>query len=210
MFLESPSAQGFVSRAQLSIARLQHEVRQSGCSGYAASPSSLPPTLHTWCAIVTQGPRLRQLATRLGISALTSRDLSSLEDLHDSGPSLETSPVAYLFDRALVTQAISAFGDLDKRLRPLTEYRQFDYWVYDEHRNPLQLVEHLRGSARHLDGRNPLHLSLLLDLAWLYLVTIGHAVEYMRMARLSSPETTLSQFLAVRLGYGRSTICRRC
>lgn len=140
-------------------------------------------------------PPARQLAARLGITAMTSDDLIRLEEYHPTSIPLESEPLAWLFDRGRVSHGLSAFGGLDKGLRPLAEYRQFDYWIYDEHRNPLQLVEHLRSAARLLDSRNPLHLGLVLDLAWLYLLSIAHAVQYVRTAQVSQPDVALQEYL---------------
>jgi hypothetical protein len=141
------------------------------------------------------GHAARQLAGRLGIAAMTSEDLSRLEEYHQVDAPLSDAPLSLLFDREHVAQSISAFGQLDQRLRPLAGYRQFDYWVYDEHRNPLQLVEHLRASSHLLDSRNPVHLGLVFDLGWLYLLTISHAVEYIRTAQLSDPDNALQEYV---------------
>ena len=141
------------------------------------------------------GQAARQLAGRLGIAALTSDDLSLLEEFHQTDTPLTTEPLSYLFSRDHVTRTLAAFSDVDRRLRPLAAYRQFDYWVYEEHRNPVQLVEHLRSSSNLLDSRNPLHLGLLLDLGWLYLVTISHAVQYIRTAQLSNPDNALQEWI---------------
>lgn len=141
------------------------------------------------------GSAARQLAVRLDITALTSGDVTRLEELHRDSTLPDASPVSWLFDRERVSSSISAFGDLDKRLRPLAAYRQFDYWIYDERRNLIQMVEHLRGSARFLDSNNPVHIALLLDLAWLYLVSLSHAVESIRRAQLGQPDTALQEYL---------------
>jgi hypothetical protein len=137
----------------------------------------------------------RQLVARLGIAALTSEDLGRLEQVHPSSLPLDQEPLSWLFERGRAASTLSAFTDLDRKLRRLLDYRQFDYWVNEEHRNPVQLVEHLRHSARHLDSRNPLHLALVLDCAWLYLVTLSHLVEQIRAAHLADPDIGLRQYL---------------
>jgi hypothetical protein len=141
------------------------------------------------------GSAARQLAVRLDITALTSGDVSRLEELHQDVELSDAAPLSWLFDREHVSRSISAFGDLDKRLRPLAAYRQFDYWIYNEHRNLLQMVEHLRACARHLDSRNPVHVALLLDLAWLYLVSLTHAAESIRRSHLRQPDLALQEYL---------------
>lgn len=137
----------------------------------------------------------RQLTTRLRITALTSQDLTALEALHPCDLPLDKAPLSLLFDRPSAEQALHAFNGLDGRLDPLLDYRSFGYWLYDEHRNPVQLVEHVRACAEHLDARNPRHLALILDLAWLYIVTLCHAIHAIRSSRVSDPDRSLQEYL---------------
>jgi hypothetical protein len=143
--------------------------------------------------VVTEAAR--QLATRLGITALTSDDLARLEALHPCDLALDAEPLSLLFDQPSAARVLAAFNDLDARLKPLLEYRDFGYWLYDEHRNPVQMVEHLRECARHLDARNPRHLALVLDLTWMYMVTLSHAIHAIRSARISDPDRGLQEYL---------------
>jgi hypothetical protein len=106
----------------------------------------------------------RQLPTRLGVTTLTSADLRRLEDFHLSDVSLDTAPISHLFDVSSAARLLAAFNGLDKKLKPLLDYREFGYWLYDEHRNLLQLPEHIRACADQLDPRIPHHLALVLDL----------------------------------------------
>ena len=80
-------------------------------------------------------------------------------------------------------------------MKSLLEYRQFDYWIYDEHLNPVQMVEHLRGVRRTLDGRNPQHVAILLDCAWLYLLTMTHAIDQIRRVHVSNVALGLKEYL---------------
>ncbi|PMR62160.1 hypothetical protein C1A38_05350 [Verrucosispora sp. ts21] len=137
----------------------------------------------------------RQLASRLGITALTKDDLSRLEALHPSDLPLGNGPVSWLFDSDRAVGASAAFVGLDKRLKPLLDYRNFNYWLYDEYRNPVQLVEQLRSCAELLDPRSPHHLALVLDLAWLYLITVSHGIHAIRAAHMANPDRGLAQYL---------------
>ncbi|MGQ5263294.1 hypothetical protein ACTWLT_21415 [Micromonospora sp. ZYX-F-536] len=137
----------------------------------------------------------RQLTTKLGITALTSEDLGKLEALHPRDLPLDVSPLARLFDQDSAAKVLAAFTGLDGRLKPLLDYREFGYWLYDEYRNPVQLVEHLRGCASQLDARNPRHLALVLDLTWLYLVTLTHAIHAIRAAHVADPDRGLQEYL---------------
>ncbi|MFI5560709.1 hypothetical protein ACIA2T_15650 [Amycolatopsis japonica] len=144
-------------------------------------------------SIVTDAAR--QLAIRLGITTLTSADLSRLEELHPCDIPLDTAPISQLFDVSRAASVLAAFNGLDGKLKPLLDYREFGYWLYDEHRNLIQLVEHLRASADRLDPRNPRHLALVLDLTWLYLVSLCHAVHSVRAAHVSDPDRGLQEYL---------------
>lgn len=137
----------------------------------------------------------RQLSTRLAITALTSEDLGRLEALHPSELSLDVEPVSWLFDRSSAAQVLGAFTDLDRRLKPLLDYRDFDYWLFDDYRNLIQLVENLRVCAKTLDPRIPRHLALVLDMAWLYLVTLSHAIYDIRAAHVANPDRGLQEYL---------------
>ncbi|WP_139146600.1 hypothetical protein [Arthrobacter sp. SW1] len=134
----------------------------------------------------------RQLSSRLGITVLPSSDLLRMQQLYRSDAS---EVLDVLFDRKLVAESQAAFNSLDRRLDGLTEYRQFDYWVYQEHRNPVQLVAHLKEAARHLDYRNPIHLALVLDCAWLYLFSLIKATAHIRGAFLSDPDRGLQEYI---------------
>lgn len=137
----------------------------------------------------------RQLSSRLRISALTGQDVLTLESLHHSELPLGEEPYSWLFNTEHAARTLAAYNGLDKKLKRLLEYRQFDYWVYEEHRNPLQMVEHLKSSAEHLAPANPVHMSLVLDCAWLYLVSISRAIESLRAAHLQDLDLGLQMYL---------------
>ena len=90
---------------------------------------------------------------------------------------------------------MKAFTTLDKKLAPLVEYRQFDYWVYEEHRNLLQVVAHLEQVNRHLDPRQPSHRALFIDCAWLYSLSLAHAAQHVRALHVTDVDTALQQYL---------------
>lgn len=137
----------------------------------------------------------RQLTSRLRISALNSTEVGSLEQLHPSDLDLEAEPLAWLFQEEKATKVLRAFGALDKRLKPLLDYREFTYWINEQYRNPLQMVDELTAVAQHLDPRNPTHLALVLDCSWLYLVSLSHAVESMRATHVADHDLGLQEYL---------------
>lgn len=135
----------------------------------------------------------RQLSSRLGITVLTASDLLKMQNLHSTID--YSGPLSVLFDKNSVSDALAAFNGLDKKLNPLVEYRQFDYWIYQDYRNPIQLVAHLKDSAKTLDPRNPIHLALFLDMSWLYILTLIRATEHLRGAFLGDPDRGLQEYL---------------
>jgi hypothetical protein len=137
----------------------------------------------------------RQLAARLGISVLEATDLTRLEEFHPIELPLDSGPLALLFDETRVAAVLKALTTVDRKLEPLVEYRQFDYWVYDEHRNLLQVVAHLAAAAKHLDASHPTHRALFIDCAWLYTLSLAHACANVRAVHVSDVDTALQQYL---------------
>jgi hypothetical protein len=137
----------------------------------------------------------RQLAARLGISVLELADLTKLESYHPVALALESGPLALLFDEKRVGSYAKAFTTLDKRLDALVEYRQFDYWVYDEYRNLLQVVAHLAQINEHFDPALPAHRALFIDCVWLYSLSLAHAARHVRAVHVSDIDTALRQYL---------------
>lgn len=137
----------------------------------------------------------RQLATRLRITTLTSEEVSALESLQPTALPITQVPLSHLFDRAHIATVKERWAEQDRKLKTLLEYREFDYWIYDRHLNLIQMVEHLRGVSRHLDGRNPQHLAILLDCAWLYLLAALHAIETIRGVHVSNVALGLKEYV---------------
>lgn len=137
----------------------------------------------------------RQLSSKLKITVLPSGDLTKMQALHPISSAETGSPLALLFDRTAVAASLSAFTGLDRRLRPLLEYRQFDYWVYEDHSNLIQMVAHISAAATRLDSRNPIHQALILDLTWLYLLTLIRVTEHVRGAFISDADRGLQEYL---------------
>lgn len=138
----------------------------------------------------------RQLAGRLGLTALTAEEVATLETLHPVDLPLEDGPLTALFDPDAIAQAMGKLINLDAKLKPLMDYRQFDYWVYPEHLNLMRMVEVLRAAKDHLDARNPIHTGIVLDCAWLYVLSIAHAIQFLRAVHISDLSGGLSEYLA--------------
>ncbi|MBA3618045.1 MAG: hypothetical protein H0W56_00310 [Acidothermales bacterium] len=137
----------------------------------------------------------RQLSSRLRISVLEPSDLERLEEYHPTTLPLIEDGFSFLFEEQAVAKYMKAFGQLDKKLNRLLEYRQFDYWVYDEHRNLVQLVAHLADAAKHLDPDHPVHRALFFELAWLYALSLFRAAVHVRAVHVTDVDTALREYL---------------
>lgn len=137
----------------------------------------------------------RQLSSRLGVTILIAEDLQRTQEFYgDAIPSLD-GPLGLLFDRARVADHLAAFNGLDRKLKPLLDFREFDFWVIEEHRTPVQLIAHLAAAKGKLEPRNSTHTALILDLAWLGLVAMIRVTEHVRSAFLSDPDRGLQEYL---------------
>lgn len=137
----------------------------------------------------------RQLSGRLGISVMESADLQALETYHPIDVPLDQGPLALLFNESAVSDYMKAYTTLDKKLDKLLEYRQFDYWVYDEHRNLLQAVAHIAEASRHLDSSNPRHRAIFYDFTWLYVHSLAHAISRVRAAHVTNISESLQDYI---------------
>jgi hypothetical protein len=134
---------------------------------------------------------VRQLATRLELSVVAPDDLALLQRGHVS--SAESLDVLFDIDR--ISRYHHALTMLDKRLSGLLEYRQFDYWVYDDHVNLQQVIAHLGEAGRRLDPSNRIHCALFCDYAWLFALAIAHAVQHIRRAHIGDIDTALQEYI---------------
>lgn len=137
----------------------------------------------------------RVLAARLDLAIATEADLVELEMSAPSDVPLDTPPLALLFDVEHVASSLEARATVDAKLKPLVEYLELDYWLYDEHRNLQQLVAHLEDAASVLDAKNPVHASLFAQSAWTYLVSIAKAVQYIRRVHVTELDKLLRAYL---------------
>ena len=137
----------------------------------------------------------RQLSTRLGVTVLTADDLGRTQAFYGDALPAADGPLGLLFDRAHAAAHLAAFNALDRKLKPLLDFREFDFWVIDQHRAPVQLVAHLTAAKMRLDPRDPAHAALFLDLSWLCLLSMIRVTEHVRSAYLSDPDRGLQEYL---------------
>lgn len=137
-----------------------------------------------------------QLAARLGISALTEADLAQLESLLQTNLPVDDKPLSILFDTSAVETTMVRYAGLNRKLKPILDYRQFDYWVHDDHRNLVGIPDTLVDLRTVLDPKNPQHVGLVLDVSWLYLLSLARAIGALRTAHVSRLSYGLSEYIA--------------
>lgn len=138
----------------------------------------------------------RQLAGKLGVTALNETEVGDLAALLQTNLPVDAAPLNQLFDRSAVEKTMNRFTGLDKKLKPLMDYRQFTYWVYPAHEPLIGLVDALLEAKSVLQSGNPVHMGLFLDCAWLYLLSLARCVGELRAAHVSDLKGGLSQYLA--------------
>lgn len=137
----------------------------------------------------------KQLAGRLGISIVTASDFALLDEYHALDPSLDWQSISTLLSAETLTKEEARLRSLDKKLNRLLDFIKYDYWVYEEFRNLIQVVAHLQEAARFLDYSNPVHLSLVIDCAWLFSVAVIGATARVRRAHLANLEGALREYI---------------
>lgn len=137
----------------------------------------------------------RQLASRLGIAVLTPPDLAALEASYPTAAPVDEPALAFLFSPSAIGRYRSAIRRVDKGLLPLVDFCESDYWVYDQHRNLLQVVAHLRDAAGNLHPNNAVHRAIFFECAWLYSLSVAHAVQYVRRTQVTNVDTAMREYL---------------
>src|SRR5262249_48270985 len=114
-------------------------------------------------------PAARQLALRLGVAAMDAPDRKQFLDqagtarLPKAGKFLDGDTYR-TWDALLI--------DTPKSLEQLQRYRRSFFWVFQQRRNLLQLPGYVHARAKELDPRQRWAQALVIDMAWLYLVTV--------------------------------------
>lgn len=141
-------------------------------------------------------PAVRTLASRLAIGVLTPGDFAAMEATFPTELNLTDGPLGCLFNRDTAAAHLDAHNDADRKLRRLLDYLEFDYWIYDQHRNMTQLVAHLSDVVAVLDPSNRGHRTLFYDCVWHYALSAAHAAGFVRSTRMGSVPTAVETYVA--------------
>lgn len=137
----------------------------------------------------------RALSTRIGVGVLDPQDYVALLRTFKT-PLDFAGPLACLFDENSVQMQLGYTGELDRRLSSLINFVRYDYWVYDPYRNLTQVVAHIAKVVKSLDSRNPYHLGLFFECAWLYSVSLIQAIHHVRSSRMSDIPSAVHTYVA--------------
>ena len=137
----------------------------------------------------------RTLSTRLQIGIIDPEDYIELAATYSKLISFR-GPIDCLFREESVLKQLNYPGTLDRKLRRLSDYLRFDYWVYDSYRNLSKLVAYLAESNSVLDGRNPAHLAMFFEACWLYSFALAKLAHHVRMTRIADVPTAVEVYVA--------------
>lgn len=127
----------------------------------------------------------RQLAVRLGIAALDARDRTVLIE-QAGGAGLPKA--GSLFEQEAYARWQQIVSVSSKQTERLQRYRTTLYWVASGHRNLTYLVSEVQRVRDELDPKSPTGVVVVLDLAWLYLLTVLRALDDMSRIHLADAQ----------------------
>lgn len=135
-------------------------------------------------------PAARQLALRLGITGLDPRDLALL--LEQAGD--ERLPLAgSFFEPGALAKWTDLLETTPRSIERLQRYRRAFFWLLPPQRNLVQLPSYLRGAAHECDPQSRWAQVLVVDMAWLYLLTVLETLERTTRLHLADPSSALQQ-----------------
>lgn len=135
-------------------------------------------------------PNARQLALRLNVAALDPADRVRLLE-HSGTAALPIAGDFFAADRQVRIESILSGAPV--ALEKLDRYRRAFYWVFPRYRNLTQLPAYLEEASRLFNVADRWAHLVLLDLAWLYLVTVCHTIDQITRLQLAALATSLRQ-----------------
>jgi len=135
-------------------------------------------------------PNARQLAVRLNVAALDPGDRARLLE-HCGTAALPIAGDFFTADRQARMDSILSGAPV--ALDKLGRYRRAFYWVFPRYRNLTQLPAYLEEASRVFNPSDRWAHLVLLDLAWLYLVSVCHAIDQITRLQLASMAQSLRQ-----------------
>ena len=145
-------------------------------AGYLVRDEALPPAS-------------RQLALRLGVSAMDRADREAL--LQQVG--ISRPQAGSFFDGSAHEARTRLLASLPSDFDRMRRYRETGYWLAPSHRNLTGLPGQLSAVSDKLNPRSRTTMALTTDLAWLYLLAMIRAVDEMARLQLADLDVGLAQ-----------------
>lgn len=136
----------------------------------------------------------RQLASRLDIGVMNRADLELQMKIDKFVAVPEHIAYQRLFNPEDILKHRDKMQSGNRRLEPLRDYARYDYWVEASSQGLSQAIAQLARVREVLSHKDPLHLALLLDVTWLYLLALARAAEHVRMSHANNPELALPEY----------------
>jgi len=134
----------------------------------------------------------RVLAARLHLGTMSSDELEVMLRIH-AGDASEHQAIRRLFDRTATVEYQNKLSNLDRRLRPLQESLRYDAWMVEPYQN-LSMLPGALGTSDVLVSDNPVHVAIVLDVAWLYMYALSHGAAYVARTGAVDVEARFSEF----------------
>lgn len=133
---------------------------------------------------------VREQGDRLGVDVLGDADRQVLENVH--GPH---APAAPFFEMPGAVKLQDLAKGLDRRLETLVRFRDHEYWHIPPERRMQRLLVALRGAAPVLDARQRAHVVLVIDLLFLFALSLLGACRHITATSLADPRRALLTYL---------------
>lgn len=134
----------------------------------------------------------RQLALRLGIAVLDARDRAAL--IEQLGTTNLPRGGTFL-ERPALARWTDLLEGTPKSISRLQRYRRTIYWLVPRLRNLTYLPSELAMAGRHLRPTDLWARTVVVDLAWLYLVAVLAALDEVTRLELADPNVGLRSAL---------------
>jgi hypothetical protein len=103
--------------------------------------------------------------------------------------------LSMLFDAPAIQKQQHLMTTLDKKLDRLADYRNLGYWIVEPHRTIDGVIHHLAQASPDLDPKSAAHRSLVMDMTWLFALSLVHTTAHLRGTFASAIEPGLSQYI---------------
>ncbi len=135
-------------------------------------------------------PGVRELGGSLALDILGDADRQILENVHG-----QFAPAVGPFELAGAIRLQALLTQVDKKLESLNRFREHDYWYLPPERRLQRLIVELRAAGPVLKTEQLAHRVLVLDLLFLFALSVLGACRYVSAVSLHDPKNALLEYL---------------